>query len=68
METSSTASTLLKKQEGDYYDLVFSYGLYYDKRNQTFSPTDGYSSNFNQELPVFSNNYSIKNSYEYKVY
>ncbi len=68
LETSSTASALLKKQEGDYYDLVFSYGLYYDKRNQTFTPTDGYSSNFRQELPVFSNNYSIKNSYEYKVY
>ena len=68
LETSSTASTLLKKQEGDYYDLVFNYGLYYDKRNQTFSPTDGYSSNFKQELPLYSNNYSIKNSYDYKVY
>ena len=68
LETSSTASTLLKKQEGDYYDIMFSYGLYYDQRNQTFAPTEGYSSNFSQELPIYSNNYSIKNSYEFKSY
>ena len=68
LETSSTASKLLKKQAGDYYDFGFSYGLYYDQRNQSFSPTDGYSSYFQQELPIYSNSYSLTNTYNYKVY
>ena len=68
LETSSAASKLLKKQAGDYYDFGFSYGLYYDQRNQSFAPTDGYSSNFKQELPLFSNSYSLTNTYDYKVY
>ena len=68
IETGSNASSALTKQEGDYYDINFEYGLYYDQRNQAFNPSDGYSSNFRQQIPIFSNNYSFINTYEYKKY
>ncbi len=68
LETANNASSALKKQEGDYYDINLEYGLYYDQRNQTFSPTDGYSSNFRQQIPLASNNYSLINTYEFNKY
>ena len=68
LETSSTASSNLKKQAGDYYNINFEYGLFYDQRDQTYAPTEGYYSNFNQEIPLYSNSYSLINSYEYKIY
>jgi Outer membrane protein/protective antigen OMA87 len=37
IETSSSASSLLKKQEGNYFDSLFVYGITMDKRNQSFS-------------------------------
>ena len=33
LETNSSASTNLKKQEGSYDDLYFNYGLNYDLRD-----------------------------------
>ena len=68
LETSSTASANLKKQEGDYYNINFEYGLFYDQRDQMYAPTEGYYSNFRQEIPVYSNSYFLVNSYDYKVY
>ena len=68
LETSSSASTALKKQEGNYYDINFEYGLYYDQRNSSFRPTDGYLSVFRQQLPLISNNYSLINTYEFMKY
>ena len=68
LETSSTASSSLKKQEGDYYNINFEYGLFYDARDQSYAPTEGYYSNFRQEVPLYSNSYSLVNTYEYKVF
>ena len=68
IETDNTASNEIKKQKGDYYDLVFNYSIYFDKRNQSFKPTDGYSSNFSQGIPLLSNNYTLKNSYSFNKY
>ncbi len=72
LDTASTASSLLKKQEGDYFDAMFSYALQLDKRDQSFQPKDGYVSTFYQSLPLniednqtLINSYEIKNYYEY---
>ena len=68
IETDITASDEIKKQRGNYYDLNLDYGLYYDKRNQRFKPSSGFSSNFVQRIPLISNNYTFKNSYSFNQY
>ena len=68
IETDLTASAEIKKQSGNYYDLNLDYGLYYDKRNQRFKPSSGFSSNFVQRIPLISNNYTFKNSYSFNQY
>ena len=68
LETTSDASANLKKQEGDYFDTLFSYSLNYDKRNQSYQPSDGYKSTFTQSLPLVADNQAIVNAYEYSVY
>ena len=72
LDTASTASSLLKKQEGDYLDAIFSYVVQLDKRDQQFQPRDGYLSTFFQYMPLniednqtLINSYEIKNYYEY---
>ena len=72
LDTASTASNLLKKQEGDYLDAMFSYALQLDRRDQKFQPKDGYISTFFQSIPLniednqtLTNSYEIKNYYEY---
>jgi outer membrane protein insertion porin family len=68
LETDLTASTKLKKQEGDYFDTIFSYGIDYDKRNQTYQPTDGFISSFDQSIPLISEDYIITNAYTFTKY
>ena len=68
IETDNSASAEIKKQKGNYYDLIFDYSIYYDKRNQKFKPTDGYSSSFSQGIPLVSNNYTFKNTYSFNKY
>ena len=66
--TSSTATANLKKQEGSYFDTEFSYFLDLDKRNESFQPTDGYRSRFNQVLPIVADHSTIINGYELNTY
>ena len=69
LDTASTASSLLKKQEGDYLDALFSYSLQLDRRDQSYQPTDGYLSTFYQSLPLnIEDNQTVVNSYEIKNY
>ncbi len=68
LETDSTASSSLKKQDGSYRNIEFDYNLFYDKRNRSFRTTDGFYSSFSQTLPFVSNNYSLYNSYDLKFY
>ena len=68
VDTSSTASAVKKKQDGSYFDTVFSYGLIYDKRNQIFQPTDGFRSSFSQTLPIISDDNAIIHSYDFNTY
>jgi outer membrane protein insertion porin family len=69
LDTASTASSLLKKQEGDYLDALFSYSLQLDRRDQSYQPKDGYLSTFYQSLPLnLEDNQTVVNSYEIKNY
>ena len=68
LDTDSKASNNMKKQDGSYFDTFFNYTLNYDKRNQTHQPTDGFKSRFTQKLPLISDNYSVTNTYDYKIH
>ncbi len=68
LETNSTASQALKNQDGNYNNLDLDYSFLYDKRNQSFRPSDGFYSRFNQTLPLISNDYSLYNRYDFKNY
>lgn len=68
LSTNSTASNTLKKQEGNYTDLYFNYGLDYDLRDSSFDTKEGYISSFRQKLPLLSENNEISNNFVYTVY
>ena len=68
LETNSTASTQLKKQEGSYEDFYFNYGLNYDLRDSTYRPTSGNKVSFFQNLPLISTNNEITNTLVFTQY
>ena len=63
LETSSLASSIKKKQEGDYFENLLSYSLTYNKLDQNFQPTDGFITKFSQTLPIYSDDLSVENSF-----
>ena len=62
LETSSTASAYKKKQEGDYFENLFTYNLTLNKLDQNFQPTDGYKVSLKQILPIYSDDLSVGNT------
>ena len=68
LETSSTATNIVKKQEGNYFENLFSYKLKYNKLDQNFEPTDGFINFFEQTLPIYSDDLSIENSFTSSIY
>ena len=68
LETDSTATASIKKQEGSYIDTFFNQTISYDKRNQKFKTSDGYISRFTQNIPLISESYTLTNAYDYKTY
>ncbi len=68
LKTSSEASDAKKKQKGDYFDSSFNYGLSLNKLNQNFQPSSGFKSTFFQSLPIYSDDYSIENKYDFVKY
>ena len=68
LTTSSSASQSLKKQTGDYFDINFLYGLELDKRNARYRPTNGYKSKFTQTLPLVTDEQTVVNGYDFKIY
>ena len=63
LETSSTASDIVKKQEGNYFENLLSYTISYNKLDQNFQPSDGFINKFSQILPIYSDDLSIENSF-----
>ncbi len=68
VETSAKASAAKKKQEGDYFDSEFTYGLTLNRLNQNYQPTSGFKSKFIQTLPMYSEDWTVRNSYEFSKY
>ena len=68
MKTSSSASNTRKKQEGDYIDSTFNYKFTLNKLNQNFRPSDGYKVGFYQSLPLYSDDLTIVNQFDYSKY
>ena len=68
IETDSTASNNMKKQKGEYFDTYFNYTLDLDKRNQKFQTSRGFRSVYTQNIPIVSENNTVKNIYRYKYF
>ena len=68
IETDSTASTQIKKMEGNYFNTDLTYSLIADKRNQVFKPTEGYITSFTQSLPLIQDSSSILNGLDFSLY
>ena len=54
LTVDSTASSVLKKQAGDFQDIVFTYGIQRDTRDRSFMPTSGSIIGFTQGLPIYA--------------
>ena len=63
LETSSLASAIKKKQEGDYFENLISYSITLNKLDQNFQPSDGFITKFSQTLPIYSDDLSVENSF-----
>ena len=68
LKTSSSASDAKKKQKGNYIDSSFNYGLSLNKLNQNFQPSSGSKTTFFQSLPLYSDDLSIENSFNYSKF
>jgi len=64
IDTNSTASDSLKKQEGSYFENKFLYTLDYDLRDQKYQTKEGIRSVFSQAIPLISDDFALSNSYE----
>ncbi len=68
LKTSSSANSIVKKQEGSYYENLLTYSLKYNKLDQNFQPTDGYINFFEQKLPLISDDRSLENKFTNSIY
>ena len=68
LKTNSNASTNLKKQAGEYFDIATSYSFILDKRDQKFKTNEGYRTYFSQSLPIITEDGALGNTFEYKKY
>tara|TARA_B100000131_G_scaffold61975_1_gene58050 strand:- start:71 stop:2338 length:2268 start_codon:yes stop_codon:yes gene_type:complete len=68
ISTTSKASKAKRKQDGDYLDLTLDYRVTLNKLNQNFNPTDGYRVSFTQELPLYSEDFTLVNRLNYTKY
>ena len=68
LETSSLATAIKKKQEGDYFENLFSYAVTLNKLDQNFQPTSGYRTRFRQTLPIYSDDLAIENHFDSSKY
>ena len=68
LTTTAGASANYKKQEGSYFDAIFSYGLIYDKRNSPYQPTSGFRSKWLQKIPLYADGSPLLNGYDITGY
>ncbi len=68
LTTNSTAIASLKKQEGNYFDTNLGYSITYDKRDRRWRTSEGFVSSFIQNLPIYADDLSVLNGYEFSKY
>tara|TARA_B110000971_G_scaffold60561_1_gene61795 strand:- start:757 stop:2991 length:2235 start_codon:yes stop_codon:yes gene_type:complete len=64
LTTDSSASANLKKEAGSFFETKFLYSLNYDLRNKSYRTTEGTRSIFRQSIPLISDDYALRNTYE----
>ena len=57
-----------KKQDGNYFDSFIGLDFFYDKRNQKYQTTSGFFSNYDISIPILSENNTLTNNYNYKIF
>ena len=57
-----------KKLAGDFFDTYVGFTFDYDKRNQKYQTSDGFRSYYSIDLPLISDNNTLTNFYNYKVF
>ena len=60
LETSASATSIVKKQQGNYIENLLSYRITYNKLDQNFQPTDGFINRFSQKLPFIQMIFPLK--------
>ena len=68
LETSSSATSIVKKQEGNYIENLLSYTISYNRLDQDFQPSDGFINFFSQTFPIYSDDLAIENKLTGSVY
>ncbi len=68
LRTTNDASSSLKKQSGEFFELSGLYGFKYDKRNRAFMPTSGSVISFDQTIPFYADKSFISNTFSTSVY
>ena len=68
VSVNSRASSMQKKNAGNFFDSFLGFEFNYDKRNQKFATTDGFYSNYSISLPLLSDTGTLKNSYNFKLF
>ncbi|MDC3074731.1 BamA/TamA family outer membrane protein, partial [Candidatus Pelagibacter sp.] len=68
IHTDSSASTLQKKQKGNYFDNFLKLEFDNDKRNQKFQPSEGYRAFYQTSIPLISESNTFSNVISYSKY
>jgi outer membrane protein insertion porin family len=68
IKTDNTASQSQQDQKGNYWDSFLNLDFNYDKRNQKFQTTSGFKSYYSLDIPIISENNTLKNYYNYSHY
>ena len=68
LKVDSSASSNLKKQAGDFTELIFNYGIDRDKRDRSFMPSSGNIISFQQGIPIFADQAALFNRLSYSQY
>jgi len=68
LETDASASSTIKKMEGNYFAAALGYGITSDKRDRKFQPTDGHITRFYQNIPIVADVPTLVNGFEFSSY
>jgi outer membrane protein insertion porin family len=63
LRTQGNASDSLKKQTGNFDEIMGSYGFKYDKRDRAFMPTSGSIFGFDQSIPLYADKKNLANTF-----